>query len=430
VKTRLQKSRKEQGTILMVSLFISFLFGMFLYSYLNSVQDQKRMIARSHAWNSALTLAEGGVEEALAQLNPGAPQPVIDKTANGWGAASGGLYGPISRSLSSGSYSAVFTTDTNPVIYATGYVTIPALSTTLKRVLRVGTSTAPLFSVAMGSRNGIDLKGNNVSTDSFNSALAALSTNGKFDPSKTSTNGDIASIAGLVNVGNANVTGSLNLGPTATDSVSKNGFVQGGVFQDFNVEFEDVVLPPNSSSWVPAVALKTPQVINGVSYQYVFGVSGGNAGGDYTINSLNANVYVATNTTVRLKLTGSATAGTIEVDGSGAGSGKLSIWMDGPSFTLSGNDVVDGGSAANFAYYGTTNNTQISFTGNAAFIGTIYAPEADIKLGGGGKTAYDFIGAVIGNTITMNGHFNFHYDENLLAAGPARGFVATSWREL
>ena len=257
------------------------------------------MIARSQGWNCALTLAEGGVEEALAQLNPGAPQPVIDRTANGWGAASGGLYGPVSRSLSSGSYSVVFSTDPFPIIYSTGYVTVPALSATLTRVVRVGTTTAPLFSVAAGARVGIDLKGNNVSTDSFNSTLTNLSKNGRYDSSKTSTNGDMASIAGIVNVGNANINGSVSLGPTASDSIQKNGFVTGGVFQDFNVEFEDVVLP--QTAWVPAVPLAVPLLINGVSYNYVFNISG-----DYSINNLGANVYVASNTVVRIKLTGNA----------------------------------------------------------------------------------------------------------------------------
>jgi len=227
-------------------------------------------------------------------------------------------------------------------------------------------------------------------------------------------------------VGNANVSGSLSLGPTATDSISKNGFVQGGVSQDFNVEFEDVVLPQNSSSWVPAVPLASPTVINGISYQYVF--SG--KGGDYTINNLSSSIYVASNTAVRLLLTGTAKPSNLEVDGSGVNSGKLTIYMDGPSFTLGGSVAVDGGSAANLNYYGTTNNTSVSLTGNASFTGTIYAPEADIKLGGGGNSTYDFVGSIIGNTITMNGHFNFHFDENLLAAGPSRGFVATSWREL
>src|SRR5690242_2149794 len=99
MKIRVIRVRREQGSILMVTLFIAFLFGYFLYSYLNSVHEQKALVVRSQAWNSALTLAEGGVEEALAQLNPGAPQPVIDRAANGWGAAAGGVYGPVSRAL-------------------------------------------------------------------------------------------------------------------------------------------------------------------------------------------------------------------------------------------------------------------------------------------------------------------------------------------
>jgi choice-of-anchor A domain-containing protein len=118
------------------------------------------------------------------------------------------------------------------------------------------------------------------------------------------------------------------------------------------------------------------------------------------------------------------------VDGTGPFAGKLTIYMDGPSFSMNGAAVVDGGSAASLAYYGTTNNTSVTLSGNAAFTGTIYAPEADIKLGGGGNNTYDMVGAIIGNTITMNGHFNFHFDENLITAGPSRGYVANSWREL
>ena len=421
MKIRFASRSREQGTVLMVTLFIAFLFGMFLYSYLDSVHEQRGLVARSQSWNSALTLAEGGVDEALAQLIPGAPQPVIDRTANGWGAPSGGLYGPVVRGLSTGSYSVVFTDDTFPVIYATGYVTIPAFSATLQRVLRVTTTNAPLFSVPVGARFGIDLKGNNVGSDSFNSALTNLSTGGRYDPAKTSTNGDIASVSGIVNVGNANINGSVLLGPTGTDNIQNNGYVTGGTSQDFNFEFEDVVLP--QTMWVPAVA--TPAVINGISFQYVFNIPG-----DYSINNLgNAGIYVPSNIVVRLKLTGNASPPNIEVDGTGSMAGKLTIYMDGPSFSLTGAGTVDGGNPSSLAYYGTTNNTSFSMSGNASFTGTVYAPEADISLGGGGNNTYDFVGAVIGRTITMNGHFNFHFDENLLTSGPMR-YVANSWREL
>lgn len=423
MKITVLRSRAEQGSVLMVSLFMCFLFGYFLYSYLNSVQEQKALVARSQGWNSSLTLAEGGIEEALAQLNPGAPAPVVDRTANGWGAASGGVYGPVSRSLISGSYSVVFTTDSYPIIYSTGYVTVPALSATLTRVVRVTTTNAPLFSVAAAARFGIDLKGNNINTDSFNSSLTNLSTNGRYDPTKTSTNGDIATISGIVNVGNANINGSVSLGPTATDSIQANGYVTGGVSQDFNVEFEDVVLP--QTAWLPQVPLAVPSLINTIPFNYVFNLSG-----DYSINNLGGSIYIASNTVVRLKLTGSASPATIEVAGVGATAGKLTIYMDGPSFTLSGNQIVDGGYASSLAYYGTTNNTSFNMTGNAAWTGTIYAPEANIKLGGGGANTYDIVGAIIGSTITMNGHFNFHFDEALLGSGPTRGYVANSWREL
>jgi len=29
----------------------------------------------------------------------------------------------------------------------------------------------------------------------------------------------------------------------------------------------------------------------------------------------------------------------------------------------------------------------------------------------------------------MNGHFNFHFDENLARIGPGRGYIPVSWNE-
>jgi hypothetical protein len=110
--------------------------------------------------------------------------------------------------------------------------------------------------------------------------------------------------------------------------------------------------------------------------------------------------------------------------------GSLTVYMDGPSFTLSGTDLVDSGNALNFSYYGTTNNTSVKLGGNATFIGTVYAPEADFTMGGGGNNPYDFIGAAVIKSATLNGHFNFHYDENLTRGGPKSGYIASSWTEL
>lgn len=421
---RITNSGREGGSVLMVTLFMSALIGFFLFSYLYLVRTQRTLVARSQAWNAALALAEAGAEEGLAQLNPGAPLPTIDRTANGWGSPSGGFYGPMQRSLSNDTYSVVFTTNTYPIIYSTGYVSVPSIPAIISRAVRISTTNVPLFNVALAASGNIDLKGNNVASDSFNSTDPNLSTNGRYDSSKTSTNGDVASVAGIVNVGNGNINGSVLLGPSASDSIGANGYVTGGVYNDFNYNFPDVVLP--QTSWLSASSLLVPLLIDGTFYNYVFTATTG----DYLINGLSGNVYVASNSAIRLRLTGDASPGTIRVAGSGSTAGNLTIYMDGPSFSLSGNDTVDGGNAANLTLFGTPNCTSISMSGNAAFTGTIYAPEAALSMSGSGNNDYDFVGACVSKTVTLNGHFNFHFDENLLAHGPIRGYGATSWREL
>jgi hypothetical protein len=426
MKYRMSK-HPERGSTLMVTLFMVGLLGFFLFAYLYLVRTQRGFVARSQAWNGAMGMAEAGIEEALAQLNPGAPAPVIDRTANGWGSPNNGIYGPVSRTLTNnGSYSVIYTTDPSPIIYSTGYVSVASIPATLTRVVRVTTANAGLFRAALATKYNLDLKGNNIETDSFNSMIPTLSTFGQYDLTKTSTNGDIASIGGIVNVGNATVNGTVLLGPTASETIN-NGLITGGVTNDFNVEFPDVILP--SGTPVPAAPVAIPVVTNGASYDYAFF-----AGGYYTIDSLknSDSIYVAPTANVTLLLTGPCSPQNIFVDWANTNgtSGTLTVYMDGPSFTLGGNQIVNSGNATNFSYYGTTNNTSVTFGGNSAFTGTIYAPEAALKMGGGGTTPYDFVGAAVVGSAVMNGHFKFHYDENLNRGGPRSGYVATSWTEL
>jgi hypothetical protein len=100
--------------------------------------------------------------------------------------------------------------------------------------------------------------------------------------------------------------------------------------------------------------------------------------------------------------------------------------------TISGNGVVnDTGVAKNFAYYGLPSNTTINLTGNGAFYGTIYAPEANLNLKGSGQSSInDFTGASITLTTKMTGNFNFHYDESLIHLTTLGGYDPTGWAEL
>jgi hypothetical protein len=61
---------------------------------------------------------------------------------------------------------------------------------------------------------------------------------------------------------------------------------------------------------------------------------------------------------------------------------------------------------ANFSIWGTENCEDINYSGQANFIGIIYAPYAELKVSGQGG----IIGAVVADKITYSGQGDFHFD--------------------
>jgi hypothetical protein len=103
----------------------------------------------------------------------------------------------------------------------------------------------------------------------------------------------------------------------------------------------------------------------------------------------------------------------------------LQLYGGGASTTLSGVGVINGtGNAANFSYYGLTNNTTLSYSGSSAFIGTVYAPEASFTFSGAGGMC----GAAVVHSYTSSGSSNFHYDRAL--SGSSGHTVHFSYTEL
>jgi len=424
MKFVIQKQNREGGSVLLVTLFVTTALLIGIGSYLLLVRAQYVSVGRSQAWNNAMTMAESGAEEALAQLNPGWTPDEVDRTANGWGSPSAGFYGPVSRDVTnSGSYSVVFSDTTYPTIYATGYVTVPNISATLARTIRVSTTNVPLYTVAMAARTNIDLNGNGPSANSFNSALTNLSLNGRYTNTMTGSNGDVAVLYGTLDLGNHDIVGDVFLGPTANINTGTNQ-VYGTIHTDFNYDFPSVVAP-DTTGWftlnTPAGSTLAP---DGNYYTYVF-----TNNADYVVPSMSGSIYVGTNAHVRLLIQSGGTQSVI-VAGNGAPvNSKLSIYVASPTFNI-GSGVIDGGRAGNLAYYGLPSNTAINFSGNSAFTGTIYAPDATVTLTGGGSGDYDFVGSLIAKSIKLNGHFMFHFDEDLLTDGPSRGYTATHWTEI
>ena len=290
----------------------------------------------------------------------------------------------------------------------------------------------PAFIAALVVEEGFDASGSNLGSDSFDSAL------GPYNPGSHSTNGDIVTLttnANSITIGNAKVTGTVRTPPggiqgvTATigsggavgDStwVSGSTGFQSGHFQPtFTLaHFPDAVLP-TIGVWYTPLSGTAP---DGLIYDRLL------TSGNYHVTDLSGSVYVGqTNTVLWVD-------GSINISGGGGGAGyaepqihiapgaSLAIYMAGATTTISGNGLVnDTAQAKTFAYYGLPSNHTINLTGNGAFYGTIYAPEADFYLIGSGSSADDFTGASVTKTTTMTGNFNFHYDENLARTGPFR----------
>jgi hypothetical protein len=152
-----------------------------------------------------------------------------------------------------------------------------------------------------------------------------------------------------------------------------------------------------------------PGSIGGTNYTYVL------ADGHYTLPELRLS-WMAVIGRATLYVPGSADVGgriVIMRDAS------LDLYVGGASTSISLSSVVnESGNAAAFAYYGLPNNTNVRAHGDF-FSGTIYAPGADVTIGGGGTDELKMSGAVVGRNIRVNGKLLLHYDEWLGIGGPA-----------
>ena len=455
------KLNPARGNTLVLTLVITAVAGLMLVAYLQMVKSQHYNTSRSQAWNSAVPVIEAGIEDALTHLNVHTNSLFCDE----WQQA-GNIYW-IQRNVPDGYYIVTISNwfpnvvDNQPVVESRGFVTMPYLvaslstmpgpflatsteipSTTtqpyLGRGVRVRAKQSRIFTKGMVAQGTIDLAGHNISADSFDSSNPLYSTGGKYDFAKRKDGGDIATNSGLtnsLNVGNADIMGKVSTGPGGSISIGPNGQVgskqwftdlrkgvqPGWSTDDMNVDFPEVTDPPTGG--VPPVSGS----VGTVTYSYLI------PGGNYAMPSLNLSGDEIMRITAPTVL---YVAGNVSISGNAgiqiAPGASLIMYVAGATTSIGGNGIVNETSTAlNFQYWGLPSNTSIDLGGNASFIGTIYAPQADLVFNGGGRTGdIDFTGASVTKTSTLKGNFNFHYDEALARLGPFRGYIATSWDEL
>src|SRR5215471_14693349 len=107
---------KTSANVLVLTLILTMILGTTLGSYLLLVRTQTVLGTQSQAWNSALTLAEAGIEEGMAQINIGYgfvvnPTNFQDSISTNWGALSGGVYSKSNTLLTGSYFTSVFPTN-------------------------------------------------------------------------------------------------------------------------------------------------------------------------------------------------------------------------------------------------------------------------------------------------------------------------------
>jgi hypothetical protein len=428
-----KKALNTSGSVLVICLILAVILGVTLGSYLTWVRHQNVMSIQSHAWHMALAAAEAGVEEAMANINSkfGTSNNLA---ANGWGGSSGGPYGPVTRTLVSGSsvngeFSAMIVRDATsgfPIIYSTGYTIVPVIGKRIERSVEAITATMPVFAGAMAALDNITFKGNDIKVDSFDSMDPKHSTtNGMYDPATRKAGGDVASSFGFVDVGNADVNGKVRTGPNGSYSTGPAGFagdlnwygpgIQPGWYaNDFNADFPDASVPDGFSGIAPMGAGTNTYVLG--NFDYTISGNLNMRASDHMLVAGNARLYVTGDVLMQGLSSITITPGA-----------SLSIYVAGASATFA--KVNIGGNANSFAYFGLPTNKTLTWTGNDQYVGSVYAPQAVFELGGGGANLMDYQGACVARSVSISGKFNFHYDEALQRRGPKSGFRIRAWRE-
>jgi hypothetical protein len=610
MKTK-RNPRLKSASALLVSLFLMTILAVSIGGYLTYTEQQTFLGMRAQAWNMAMAVSEAGIEEGLQQLN----NNWTDLSTDGW-SANGSVYS-MSRTFDNGNTYTVsidFADTMSPYVtsrasvngynfaqsapsfmFAVGGVNVTATNRNLSRAVKVKTSRSALFTGAMIARHQIDMNGNNVTTDSLDSADSAKSTNGRYDPTKAGDHGDVASNDGVVNtvsIGNANIYGRVYTGPGGTATVGINGGVgehswqaandgiqPGWYYNNANFTFPKISLPydsglnpgpqdvlvisgstSNSTSYANVTTLPNPapgEVVGPISTNVIRSTSSahpGNQPGLTTNTTWNtSSTYPGSQTGLTTNFTGFTTVvaypgpqpqmttnclgiavkvkdaptvycgqapwhtgnddnwfwyypvasytyannftfsyptytytyltytytyavytstplystnhydhvlengdylttdlgGKTIVTGTArlvlpeglkmsgldeltiAPGGSLTVYSGGDSMTIGGNGVFNkSGYAANLIMYATPSVQSFTFNGNGEFSGVLVAPEADLRMNGGGTGLDDFTGSLLVNSVKMNGHFNFHYDEALSRLNNTGRFIIVSWDEV
>src|SRR6266446_4466982 len=208
------KPKRCHGSVLIITICICLILGLLMGSYLSMIKTQHFSVARARAWNSAIVVAEAGVEEALAQLNDTNLIKLGLETAQGfnankWQPADATHTGYWKTNIltdgvrTNGFYDVTIdpSDPANPLITSIGNVDGPIGSKILSRKVQVKAQpiTRSVPGGAMVVTDTVDFKGFGVTTDSFQSTNTTLFPGGLYNALNALDHGDVSSTSKTTN---------------------------------------------------------------------------------------------------------------------------------------------------------------------------------------------------------------------------------------
>lgn len=437
-----------KGSVILASMLIAIIVALLCGSYAALVLTEYRGSVQSNKYNSAINLAEAGVEEAMWALNKKSLNDsfgwVID-SANNKASKLIGFSSTID--LGQGDLGLIRIridgySGGSPVIISEGLVThldMPTVSKQIKVTLEASS----------GGLKGLTIKNNVIFNnrpmiDSYDSQLGPY----QGDPSKSGYNrndqGSIIAIDGGIQLNDAQVYGTVGVGSSSISAVQApmNGGYLRNSSSAYGVSFDTSLIttgvtmdwpstpvPPaittTSGSYLSVTANTTTTLGNSAasSPQYYYYRDNG---GTLSLNG--TTVLDVVGPVVLILERGLQMNNSGEIRIAANASASLKIYAS-ENINISGKGINNlSTSADKLTIYGCGGGGQnISLGSNTTTTGVFYAPTWNINFNGGAS----WCGAVLAQYANFSNNNGLHYDERLKFGGTSGGkLTIKEWIEL
>lgn len=435
-------SVRQRGSVLIVAMLFSAILAVSLTSYLTLSTSTLRVANRTFHSTTALNVAEAGLELGLWSFNKTDSLGLTAAWAD-WTIDATAKTATRTFTLDTGRTVTVRVQGydgsiTNPKVVAKAVINAGDGGPEIHKYLEVTLTRRSLFANGLVAKNSISWVGH-PEADSWDS-----------DPDNDPSTPAIAYAVGIRTaecfVGCVN--GSISLGSggdvygyaaTGPGGSTSGGSVHGlgttvndptRISTDFTATFPPVTVPSPATSYAIYSGSEPTAFPRGGDtpaadgrYYYVFGAGAAISKSTTVSNNVtfimnNHSGVTAIGFTGTRNLTINANASVI-------------VYTNG-NISAQGNGIVNNNQAKHFILYGTNTSTAgqtIGIGGNGQLTATVYAPNADIEMKGGGSSG-QVSGSIVGRTISMNGGTNFHYDVALGRLSGGNPYGISQWKEL